>query len=73
MEVSMLPGYDIFRKDKGGQLLWCADAMTLNDAKGKIQKLTKAESAEFIIFNQATQERITVKPESAPWENHASG
>jgi hypothetical protein len=73
MEVSMLPGYDIFRKDKGGQLLWCADAMTLNDAKGKIQKLTNAETTEFIIFNQATKEHITVKPQSAPSENQVSG
>jgi hypothetical protein len=69
----MLPGYDIFRKDKDGYLLWCADAMTLNDAKAKLQQLTNAESTEFIIFNQATKEHITVKPQSAPLENQASG
>lgn len=60
----MYPAFDIFRTDVKGSLLWCSKANTLDEAKAAVQELIRAERSarEFIILNQATQERTIITP-----------
>jgi hypothetical protein len=54
--------FDIFRKDHIGGLLWCSTADSLDEAKATVERLGKIERGiEFVILNQETHERVTVK------------
>jgi hypothetical protein len=56
----MIPNYDLF-KVTNGEPRWFSSAETLGEARQKV-KLADGND-EFVIFNQETQEKISVKPE----------
>jgi hypothetical protein len=58
---TMISEYDIFRVDADGRPVWLAPALTLNDAKTRIQHLGATAPGDYIIFNQTTAEKITLK------------
>ena len=58
----MIPTYDLF-KVTNGEPRWFSSAETLAEARQKV-KLTDG-NGEFVIFNQETQEKITVKPQKS--------
>jgi hypothetical protein len=57
---TMIPEYDIFRFDNTGATLWIEPAMTLNDAKARIQQLRATTPGDYLIFNQTTAEKIAL-------------
>ena len=63
----MTPAFDIFRVDQDGALIWCEAANSLEVAKSRIRNFAAAgKTAEFIIFDQKTQERVVVAPIEGP-------
>lgn len=59
----MTPAFDIFRVDQDGALIWCEAAISFEVAKSRIRNFAAAgKTAEFIIFDQKTQERVVVAP-----------
>ena len=60
----MLAPFDIFKTDETGHLLWCGEAHTLDDAKLKIQALSRSHKTSFVIFSQTTGKRMIVQPDS---------
>ena len=59
----MYPAYDIFRRDLDGRYIWCSAASTMSEANATLRLFATSESpeSEFIILNQQTNERVTVK------------
>jgi hypothetical protein len=58
----MVPQFDIFRMKKGEYV--CLEAtMTLDDAEARVQELGAAEPGEYLIFNQITCGRISLRVE----------
>jgi len=58
----MVPQFDIFRK-KQGDYVWLEATMTLDDAEVRVQELGAAEPGEYLIFNQKTCGRISLRLE----------
>jgi hypothetical protein len=58
----MIAQFDIFRL-KNGEYVWLEATMTLDDAKGRVQELGAAEPSEYLIFNQETCGRISLRVE----------
>jgi hypothetical protein len=58
----MISTYDVFRITNG-KPQWLSSANTLAEARKKVDL---ADGDHFVIFNQETQEKITVKPEVKP-------
>jgi hypothetical protein len=58
----MLPQFDIFRMKKG-DYVWLEATMTLDDAEARVQELGAAEPGEYLIFNQKTCGRISLRVE----------
>jgi hypothetical protein len=61
---SVISPFDVFRVDEQGVLLWCGDAETFESAKKKARLLAQSDRCEHVIFDQATGDRITVKPDA---------
>lgn len=61
----MVAPFDIFRMDEEGQLLWCEEAASLEEAKARIQALTKSRRTTYVILSQRTGHRMVVEPESS--------
>ncbi len=59
----MIAPFDIFRTDGNGDLLWCDEALSLDDAKAKVQELSKSAKTSFVIRSQRTGNRIVLPPE----------
>ena len=60
----MLAPFDIFKADETGHLLWCGEAHTLDDAKLKVQAISRSHKMSFVVFNQTSGERLVVEPDS---------
>ena len=58
----MIPAFDIFKTDKDGHLIWCATAMTLEDANAQAAALAQANQFVYVVFNQKTGKHSTVRP-----------
>ena len=58
----MVPQFDIFRMKKG-EYVWLEATMTLDDAEARVQELGAAEPGEYLIFNQITCGRISLRVE----------
>jgi hypothetical protein len=58
----MIPQFDIFRMTKG-EYVWLEATMTLDGAEARVQELGAAESGEYLIFNQETCGRISLRVE----------
>ncbi len=58
----MIPQFDIFRMKKS-EYVWLEATMTLDGAEARIQELGAAEPGEYLIFNQKTCGRISLRVE----------
>ncbi len=58
----MIPQFDIFRMAKG-EYVWLEATMTLDDAEARVQERGAAEPGEYLIFNQKTCGRISLRVE----------
>jgi hypothetical protein len=58
----LVPAFDIFKTDKDGHLVWCATAVTLEDAQVRARALAQANQCAYLIFNQKTGKQFTVRP-----------
>ncbi len=58
----MIPQFDIFRMKKS-EYVWQEATMTLHDAEARVQELGAAEPGEYLIFNQKTCGRISLRVE----------
>jgi hypothetical protein len=56
----MIPPFDIF-KVEGGELRWMEVAPDLERAKSRVKVLSASSPGEFIILNQNTGEKISIK------------
>lgn len=57
----MLPPFDIFKVDSSG-LRWMEVAADLERAKARVKLLAASSPGEYIILNQNTGEKISIKP-----------
>ena len=53
-----LPAYDIFKKDGAEGLIWIGAAPDLESARMRITELSRQVEAEFVIYNQDTQQVV---------------
>jgi len=60
----MIAPFDIF-KEKEGSLLWCGEALTLEEAKAKVKAMAESEKTEYVIFSQKTGNRIVIQPDGS--------
>lgn len=56
----MTPPIDIFRLESSDSILWLASAATLDDAKAIIQKISAQPSAQYIVLNQNTGNKLVI-------------
>ena len=61
LPASMIEPLDIFIKTKDGTYLWKAAADSFELAKSTVQRLAASSPGEYMIFNQATGNKIVVK------------
>jgi len=61
-----MPAFDIFKTDKDGHLIWCATAVTIDDANTKALVLAQANQCSCVIFDQKTGKHSTVRPAKPP-------
>ena len=59
--ASMIEPLDIFIKANDGSYLWKAAADSFELAKSTVQRLAASSPGEYMIFNQATGNKIVVK------------
>ena len=57
-----IPQYDIFKMKKG-EYVWLETAVTLDDAKARVQELGAAEPGEYVIFDEKNCDRISLTVE----------
>lgn len=60
----MQPQLDIFKVSKDGTPVWVEAAETLDAAKARVKELLKVQPAEYVIFNQETQDSISIKSDA---------
>ena len=58
----MIPQFDIFRMAKD-EYVWLEATMTLDDAEARVQERGAPEPGEYLIFNQKTCGRISLRVE----------
>jgi hypothetical protein len=58
----MVPRYDIFRAAADGGVLWLESAADFDAAKARVKILAASSPAEYMIRNQRTGQRISIKP-----------
>jgi hypothetical protein len=56
-----MPPFDIFRTDPEG-VLWIESAATLESAKECVQQLAMRSPGEYLLLNQVTGDKLTIKP-----------
>jgi hypothetical protein len=61
----MCHAFDVFKKERDGKFVWCLSANSMKEANAAIHELQNTAS-EFIIFNQETEERLTITPHLLP-------
>jgi hypothetical protein len=61
----VIPAFDIFKIDKDGHLIWCAAAMTFEEANARAAALALANQSEYVVFNQKTGKHSTIRPQPA--------
>ena len=57
----MTAPFDIFETEKGGTVVWLGSAITLEDAKARIEKVAERTSGEYLVLNQKTGNKLVVK------------
>jgi hypothetical protein len=61
---NVIAPFDLFRVEENGQLRWLAAADTLENAKAHLRAFAESNPAlsrEYVIFSQATGNRMTIK------------
>jgi hypothetical protein len=53
----LIPKYDIFRID-GNEITWIEPAITLDDAKTRIQRHGAKEPGDYFIYDQTTRNKL---------------
>ena len=56
----MIPPFDIFRVVQGSQPLWLEPALTLDDAKARVNELGESRPGEYLIFSQKTGHKLSI-------------
>src|SRR5882724_437279 len=59
----MIPPFDIFKVESSG-LRWMEAAPDLERAKARVKVLSASSPGEYIILNQTTGEKISIKPKT---------
>jgi len=57
--------FDVFKKETDGKFVWCLSTSSMKEANAAIHELQNTAN-EFIIFNQETQERLSITPHLLP-------
>ena len=60
----MLPPFDILKVFPSGTLNWIEAATTLDDAKKRIEQIMQLHAGEYIIYDQQTGNKVSIKPAS---------
>jgi len=60
---TMVPPFDIFKRQGGGSVRWLGVATDLEAAKLRVKELTESAPGEYFIFSLATGHRLTVRPD----------
>ena len=60
----MLPPFDLFKVEKDGNLRWIEVASDLDRAKARAKSLAASSPGEYLIVNQKTGEKVSIKPPS---------
>jgi hypothetical protein len=55
------PAFDIFQVEADGGVLWLEALATFADAKARIRQLSAGSSCDYIILNERTGDKVTVK------------
>ncbi len=61
----MLPPFDIFRVETDGHLVWKDTAETFDYARLLIKILMASQSADYVIYSQATEQKTVVKADGS--------
>jgi hypothetical protein len=62
----MIAAFDIFR-GKDGDLMWIEASPTLDAAKALVKQLMDDRPAHYLIFDQKTGNKISIKPGDLYW------
>jgi hypothetical protein len=62
----VIAAFDIFRVING-QPLWVDAVPTLEIAKASVRQLMTLKPAEYVILNQTTRDKISLKPGTSTW------
>jgi hypothetical protein len=57
----MIPAFDIFQTETGGQVLWREAVATLEDAKARAQELSVRSPGDYLILNLKTGDKIILR------------
>jgi hypothetical protein len=57
--------FDIFENEKSGTVLWVGSAVTIEDARSRIQKIAQRSPCEYVVLNQKTGNKVVIKIEEA--------
>jgi hypothetical protein len=68
----MIEPLDIFIKMQDGTYVWKAAAESFELAKSKVEELAAKAPGEYMIFSQATGNKILIKPDGLPEPGTAS-
>jgi hypothetical protein len=56
----MTAPFDIFEAEIGGTVVWLGSAITLEDAKARIEKVAVRTSGEYLVLNQRTGNKLRI-------------
>jgi hypothetical protein len=59
----MVPPFDIFRHDEGGQVLWIAVCGTMEEAEAIVAKAMQSTPASYAIVSLRTGRQRLIEPE----------
>lgn len=61
----MIPLFDIFRAEPNGDLRWLEAAPDLDKAKQRIRTLAVSSPGEYLVLNQRTGNKTTIRVEDS--------
>jgi hypothetical protein len=65
---SMVPPFDIFKRQPGGGVRWLEVVADLEAAKLRVKELVECVPGEYFIFSLASGRRLDVKRNDVPWK-----
>jgi hypothetical protein len=67
----MIPPFDIFKRQPGGNVRWLGVVLNLEDAKIRVKELAASSPGEYFIFSLAVGRRLFVKPDDGQESSEA--